>query len=102
MAPLFAPFSQPLVRLKHFLAFQFPSSLWSPVSAAGLRATPGVARNAAKAFGSLKSLTLKLKALVLHNLDWAESASIIKVMCNHWDYLYRFVGIVLFSSIVML
>ena len=39
MAPLFAPFSQPLVRLKHFLAFQFPSSLWSPVSAAGLRAT---------------------------------------------------------------
>ena len=39
MAPLFAPFSQPLVRLKHFLAFPFPSLLWSPVSAAGLRAT---------------------------------------------------------------
>ena len=35
----FAPFSQPLVRLKHCLAFPFPSLLWSPVSAAGLRAT---------------------------------------------------------------
>ena len=35
----FAPFSQPLVRLKHYLAFPFPSLLWSPVSAAGLRAT---------------------------------------------------------------
>ena len=63
---------------------------------------PGVARNAAKTLGSLKSLTLKFKALVLHNLDWAESSSIIKVICNHWDYLYRFVGIALFSSIVML
>ena len=66
---------------------------------------PGVARNTAKTLGSLKSLTLKFKALVLHNLDWAESSSIIKVIyyiCNHWDYLYRFVGIVLFSSIVML
>ena len=66
---------------------------------------PGVARNTAKTLGSLKSLTLKFKALVLHNLDWAESSSIIKVIyyiCNHWDYLYRFVGIALFSSIVML
>ena len=63
---------------------------------------PGVARNAAKTLGSLKSLTFKFKALVLHNLDWAESSSIIKVICNHWDYLYRFVGIALFSSIVML
>ena len=64
---------------------------------------PGVARNAAKTLGSLKSLTLKFKALVLHNLDWAESAS--KVICNHWDYLYLFVSICgnrLFSSIVML
>ena len=52
---------------------------------------PGVARNAAKTLGSLKSLTLKFKALVLHNLDWAESAS--KVICNHWDYLYLFVSI---------
>ena len=56
---------------------------------------PGVARNAAKTFGSLKSLTLKLKALVLHNLDWAESSSIIKVIyaiigtiCNDlWESL---------------
>ena len=96
---LFAPLSQPLVCLKHFLAF--PSSLRSPLFAGGLRATPGVARNAAKTFGSLKSLTLKFKALVLHNLDWTESSS-IKVIGNHWDYLYLFVWIVLFSSIAML
>ena len=91
-------------RSRWFVWSTFWRFLWSPVSAAGLRATRsnGVARNAAKTLGSLKSLTLKLKALVLHNLDWAESASIIKVMCNHWDYLYLFVGIVLFSSIVML
>ena len=98
---LFAPLSQPLVCLKHFPAFP---SLQSPVFAGGLRATPAVARNA-KTFGSLKSLTLKFKALVLHNLDWAESSS-IKVIGNHWDilrhtetiwyYLYLFVNRLVF------
>ena len=85
---LFAPLSQPLVCLKHFWRFL----LSGPLCAGGLRATPGVARNAAKTFRSLKSLTLKFKALVLHNLDWAESSS-IKVIGNHWDILRLFVSI---------
>ena len=99
VALLFAPLSQPLVFVWSTSAVSFspvPCVKYrgperrkrQTVFAGGLRATPGVARNA-KTFGSLKSLTLKFKALVLHNLDWAESSS-IKVIGNHWDILRLF------------
>ena len=60
-------FPQLLVRVEHFSAF--PSSLWLAFECGRLRATPGIARNAAEALRSLKTLTWNMYELVLRNLD---------------------------------
>ena len=74
-----------------------------PCECCGTQSHTGVARNAAKntwksdephvEIEGTGAPQLRLGRIIKHHQGY---------ICNHWDYLYLFVGIVLFSSIVML